>query len=709
MLNMAQQMKHFKTSLETTDDGNEDNYRQQSQIYAKDSLDRFGDDFCALLLSYLSLEDRFRLECVSKQFQRTVFESVVDITFSDEFIKRLSKEKRSAIEMVAIKCANIQTIDCQEIDIIYKQHIPEVLTTFRDNCRHLSDIYCNLSVNSNQLLPTFGPLITRIEIIYPKDKQLLIHCHRLSQLNINSLSEVFDSTSQLLVKNLHKFVFMYESTDNKEQLSAFVAHNQSLTSLGVWSDETSPEMCEQLSQLTQLRELRVNFGIMSGENSLSESLRTIGVNCKQLQRLSLLLMYSTNLPLNLKTLDSLRCYHILKRLRLVVYKPIDRQLLEPLKLCHRLTHLTLFLKQMIYKLPDNCNKHWPRLQYLSISAHDIHRECLDHISRLPALQMLIIECNASKGNHMKHKKTSLEITDEGIEDNKQQTQIYAKNSMDRFGDDLCALIVSYLSFEDRFQLECVSKQFQRTVFGSVVDITLSDRFIHKFINENKIDTNFIIGTLLLATIAIKCPHIQSIDCRGISAEYEKHIPEVLNIFRDNCRHLRQIYCNLWPNSEHLMYTLGPLVTRIGCIESMSESDSLIHLHRLSRLLAVSFNDIFGNSNDSLLVHNLHTFELKEYSDSDIHRLSAFVAQNLSLRSVTFTTTDTMTGLSAQLSRLTQLRELTEMSDKLLDNCEKHWPRLQYLSIKARIMIRECLDRISRLPALQMLVIESHKL
>ncbi|CAG2110681.1 unnamed protein product, partial [Medioppia subpectinata] len=305
-INMAQHIKHTKTSLETTDDGNEDKDTQQSQIYAKDSLDRFGDDLCALIVSYLSLEDRFRCECVSKQFQRTVFESVVDITLSDEFIKRLSKEKRRAIEMVAI---------------------------------------------NNQLLPTFGPLITRIDNIYLKDKQLLTHCHRLSQLSINSLSEVFDSTSrQLLAKNLQKFEFVYELTDNKEQLSAFVAHNQSIKSV-----DTLPEMCGQLSRLTQLRELRLSFGVKDGENSLSE----------------------------------------LKRLRLVLYMPIDQQLLEPLKLCHRLTHLTLSLRQMSDKLLDNCGKHWPRLQYLSISANGMTRECLDHISRLPALKML---CNPSIEN-----------------------------------------------------------------------------------------------------------------------------------------------------------------------------------------------------------------------------------------------------------------------------------------------------------------------
>ena len=46
---------------------NEDNYRRDS------FEDRVCDDLCEVILQYLSLEDRLRLECVSKQFQRTAF------------------------------------------------------------------------------------------------------------------------------------------------------------------------------------------------------------------------------------------------------------------------------------------------------------------------------------------------------------------------------------------------------------------------------------------------------------------------------------------------------------------------------------------------------------------------------------------------------------------------------------------------------------
>ena len=45
----------------------------EEECYPRDSLDRYGDDLCEEILSYLSLEDCFRFECLSKQWKRSVF------------------------------------------------------------------------------------------------------------------------------------------------------------------------------------------------------------------------------------------------------------------------------------------------------------------------------------------------------------------------------------------------------------------------------------------------------------------------------------------------------------------------------------------------------------------------------------------------------------------------------------------------------------
>ena len=42
---------------------------------------------------------------------------------------------------------------------------------------------------------------------------------------------------------------------------------------------------------------------------------------------------------------------------------------------------------------------------------------------------------------------------------------FSANSFNRFGDDLCELILSYLTFEDKIRLQSVSKQWNRTIFN----------------------------------------------------------------------------------------------------------------------------------------------------------------------------------------------------------------------------------------------------
>ena len=78
------------SSSETTSDSqnshslNEKKIDSKEDNYRRDSFDdRFCDDLCEEILQYLSLEDKFRLEYVSKQFQRTVFKRLNEYNLDD--------------------------------------------------------------------------------------------------------------------------------------------------------------------------------------------------------------------------------------------------------------------------------------------------------------------------------------------------------------------------------------------------------------------------------------------------------------------------------------------------------------------------------------------------------------------------------------------------------------------------------------------------
>ncbi|CAG2102291.1 unnamed protein product [Medioppia subpectinata] len=365
--------------------------KKQRKIYPKNSFDRFGDDLCELILSYLSLDERFVCECVSKQFRRTVFKSVVDITIHDTNSTE-SRLKVCNIELLATigrKCPHIHTIDLREIWSNCLTQTAEVLDIFSHN---LQNIYCNYDRNVYERLPEIGSLVTRIGDISEYRRQGLRHCRRLSSLRGQQFREVFDDNSgQPLVKNLQRFEMTTYFDEDYQMLSALVAENQSLRSVKFdyivcWTNASVTEMAAQLSRLPQLRELSLDLSLIIDQNSFDKFLRTIGQKCRQLKRLALQLTINYYL-FNGRTLDSLKYYPLLKRFELRLWGhqlTIGNTFLDPLKHCHQLTHLSIDSWQS--------SDQFPRLHYLFIRTQQFKVNDLDHISSLPALRTLVFDC-----------------------------------------------------------------------------------------------------------------------------------------------------------------------------------------------------------------------------------------------------------------------------------------------------------------------------
>ncbi len=68
---------------------NEQNNNNNENSLKRDSFSaRICDDLCEVLLSYLSIEDKIRFECVSKQFQNCVYIKQNAIEVDNCFLKR---------------------------------------------------------------------------------------------------------------------------------------------------------------------------------------------------------------------------------------------------------------------------------------------------------------------------------------------------------------------------------------------------------------------------------------------------------------------------------------------------------------------------------------------------------------------------------------------------------------------------------------------
>jgi len=120
--------------------------------------------------------------------------------------------------------------------------------------------------------------------------------------------------------------------------------------------------------------------------------------------------------------------------------------------------------------------------------------------------------------------------------------------MDRFGDDLTELILSFLAFEDKVKLQCVSKQWRRVIFNKQFLIEIIDpktygsrpgehnlpkliRKVHrkwtldfasleillkKCPNLNDISTDQVLEREFLELINKYCPRLKSLRVKGVS-------------------------------------------------------------------------------------------------------------------------------------------------------------------------------------------------
>ena len=114
----------------------DDNFRRDS------FEDRVCDDLCEVLLQFLPFEDKFKFECVSKQFQRNVFQRQYDLDmFSLKIRDVLGNNIASTLEKLMKKLPNIKSLrllclknmNKNQMNTVFK-NIPELEQMAAINC-----------------------------------------------------------------------------------------------------------------------------------------------------------------------------------------------------------------------------------------------------------------------------------------------------------------------------------------------------------------------------------------------------------------------------------------------------------------------------------------------------------------------------------------------------------------------------------------------
>jgi hypothetical protein len=379
------------------------------EVGRKDSVDRFGDALTQRLLSYLALEDRFRLECVSKRFQRVVYEPVTDLIIGDHLSTQLNDK---SFESILKKCKHITrielTVNNSRLESIVK-HCPQLAAI---DVRFDGDISDEIM---DQFFATFAKQLKSIKAYILCEYITVWKC---LETNLKSCAEVTKIAVQYDYHNYFgdNLLHLMSGDDNNEVLFpklkamdfVFAAHDinhfetfvrnygQRLTAIEVTVDERNCDdkamavLLGGVSRMPALKDLKITSSSIDSMDSLPTQLKQIGLNCAQLKRLSLDLNTKSNKTFR-QTIQTINDnYRRIRRLEFSGNPTKEFVLMsDSFNGLTRLSHLTLL--NVTFLFVNQIHDSFPRLQYLRLRKVNISDDVLELVSKLPQMRTIRLD------------------------------------------------------------------------------------------------------------------------------------------------------------------------------------------------------------------------------------------------------------------------------------------------------------------------------
>ena len=408
----------------------------------RDSFDRFGDDLSQLILSYLTLSEKFKYECVCSQWQRLVFSrhSVLHINGFDSFysLKCLANKElktkyynifsidKNNFESLLKKCSNIQTI---KID--WKCICDETsLTLIADNCPLLKRFTISSTEHlpfSDEVLYNFGiksgPTLQVFETdvkFNGNSKLFLSYCSHLKSINaLNDCQNLIDCRENFLPKLQELNYLLTDDKDLKsfEILTNKYSNQMRRLSLTIKIDGNNSEnhvirsdlneLFKLISRFSSLKFLNINLKSYFG-HSFADGIRLIGQKCPKLRYFdfetydTIILNNIFNLFENFKALEylSLNCRYLYKYDSVLTGgQTVDYGSIDRLAKCQHLTHLKLNLLYLNDKNLENIDSILPKLKLIELkSCKSVSHKSIESIAKLENLRNLRVFCGENIKN-----------------------------------------------------------------------------------------------------------------------------------------------------------------------------------------------------------------------------------------------------------------------------------------------------------------------
>ena len=360
-------------------------------IYARNSMERFGDDLTEEVLQYLWFTDKVKFECLSKQWQRLVFNKQTELDMNYKiFIKKsnrfnyIHKVKRQALESLLKKCQNISRV------VLWKEGKGEELDVITEYCRRVTKLVVYFNVHQTKLiefgnkhgqwLEEFG-FRKYVCVLDDYVKEFLQMCPNIKKINLNDGCTLGDTIHQILLDSLKKLevigdIVISGYNYSYDKMKLFVAkYGKNLKKVRFrLSHLTSNDLHKCLSLISRfeaLESLGIDISSIKQDKTnvepIDECLKLLADKCTKLRELRLKTndssIISDNFFFSLSEFRSLE--------RLVFNSILKGQHLngsvECLKHMTRLKHLTINYRELTIEFFSNIHIFVPNIQNLNLN------------------------------------------------------------------------------------------------------------------------------------------------------------------------------------------------------------------------------------------------------------------------------------------------------------------------------------------------------
>ena len=257
-------------------------------------MDRFGDDLTEEILQYMTFANKVRLECVSKQWKRCVFQKQYVIELCE-----LVNERPNTMNSVFRLIDNERPLDFKSLESLLKKcpniikvylRIKVELSLIGQYCRHLKSL--DLRMTGEEDLEFFRNYGHKLEelVINGSDKHLedfLKLCPNLKKVGSFQKSALFKEDKEYLPK-LEYISPVFMIGTGSDHIMKILSHKytQTMKSLLLWRDGLTDEelkTCgEHISRFHNLRQLELTFHLTNTTEPIDYCLSLIGQKCTKL-------------------------------------------------------------------------------------------------------------------------------------------------------------------------------------------------------------------------------------------------------------------------------------------------------------------------------------------------------------------------------------------------------------------------------------------